>query len=468
MNWKEYEDAIFEALSAAYPSATIRRDVKLPGKHSRTKRQIDILVEYYLLGKRVHIIVDAKQYTHRLDVKDVDSFIGMVQDVGAVEGILVTDKGYSQAAVERAHNASVPITLETYSLTELQEYQGSEAVVHAGTRGVRFPAPFGWVVDANGASDSLAALYQRGKTLAEATAAREFMYVNIFAKTAEVQNITDLLQHQRKRMEPSSPDARLLVEQAIPRADKRPTLLRKAEMWTYPGLEYTGFVEFETYLFFCVLITPEALQGRNVRKVQFILEQAQAQDMTEDFEQAVDRMEQLLPHAVDESETAALLFSQGKLLRQIKRYGEANEKLAASLATEPQGRFAYEARVQLVVAALESGREADEVDKCLDAWFESEPDSGTLTLDLIQQLTGYGRRDTAIAFIRKKLIEHKSDSVRVGFMHYQLGCGYMLHNQKSKARSAFAKAEAALAKAVPDREDVVFENIARMLAVLNK
>lgn len=468
MNWKEYEDAVYEALSTAYPTATIRRDVKLPGKQSQTKRQIDILVEYYLLGKRVHIIVDAKRYTHRLDVKDVDSFIGMVQDVDAVEGILVTDKGYSHAAVERAHNASVPITLETYSLAELKEYQGPEAVVHAGIRGVRFPAPFGWVVDANGFGDSLAALYPRGKILAEATAARELMYVNIFAKTAEVQNIADLLQHQRECMGPSSPDTRLLVEQAIPRADNRPTLLRKAEFWTYAGLEYTGFVEFGAYIFFCVLITPEALQGRNVRKVQFILEQAQARDMTEDFVQAIDQMEQLLPQSMDKSETAALLFSQGKLLRQIKRYDDAKEKLAASLAAEPTGHCAYGARIQLVVAAIESGRDADQVDTCLDAWFESDPGSGTLALDLIQTLTRYGRRDAAIAFIQKKLIEHKADSVRVGFMHYQLACGYMLLNQKSKARLAFAKAETALAKSMPDKDDVVFENIARMLATLNK
>jgi hypothetical protein len=56
------------------------------------------------------MIVDAKYHRPKLDVKDVESFEGMMKDCRAQRGILVCPNGWSEAAKRRAQDA-ITITL---------------------------------------------------------------------------------------------------------------------------------------------------------------------------------------------------------------------------------------------------------------------------------------------------------------------------------------------------------------------
>ena len=104
MYWKTYEKEIHENLSILYPGASIRRNVQLLGQYSKGSRQIDVLIEDEIAGFRTRIVVDGKYFARRVDVTQVDCFIGLLEDVGATHGLLVTPKGYSEAVMRRAHN----------------------------------------------------------------------------------------------------------------------------------------------------------------------------------------------------------------------------------------------------------------------------------------------------------------------------------------------------------------------------
>jgi hypothetical protein len=48
------------------------------------------LIEDYAAGESITIMVDAKFFGKNIDVKHVESFIGMMQDVGVDKGLLIT------------------------------------------------------------------------------------------------------------------------------------------------------------------------------------------------------------------------------------------------------------------------------------------------------------------------------------------------------------------------------------------
>ncbi len=112
MNWKDYEKEIFESLKEIYKDASITFNQKLRGKYSHIDRQIDILIESYIAGKKIRLIVDCKCFNKNIDIKVVEAFISMVEDVDAKQGILITSKGFSPAAINRAYYGSTDVELD--------------------------------------------------------------------------------------------------------------------------------------------------------------------------------------------------------------------------------------------------------------------------------------------------------------------------------------------------------------------
>ena len=112
-DWKDYEDRVHVWLNAQLPDATFSRNVELRAKRSSRgrKRQIDTLIEQDFLGlsKKWICIVDAKKHKRKLDVRHVDTFLSMVEDVGADRGILVSRFGFFESAHERAEGTRVQL-----------------------------------------------------------------------------------------------------------------------------------------------------------------------------------------------------------------------------------------------------------------------------------------------------------------------------------------------------------------------
>lgn len=119
-DWRIYERlvAAFEAENSGL-ELSVTPNARLIGRISQASRQIDVLVDARWgddLTRRV--IIDAKLHRAKLDIKDVESFEGMMKDCGAERGILVCPNGWTSGAQKRAQDA---ITIKLLSLEELQE-----------------------------------------------------------------------------------------------------------------------------------------------------------------------------------------------------------------------------------------------------------------------------------------------------------------------------------------------------------
>ena len=271
MNWKEYEQEITASFRSQYPNAKITPDARIMGRFSKIERQIDLLVEDQAVDFVFRMAIDAKHYTERIDIKDVEQFLGMLDDVGVDVGVMISPEGYSPASINRAHYDNSRLELDILNFKELKLYQGFGAIPYAGNVGVVMPAPFGWVIDARHGHTCSAWLYQRGLTLEQAVAVNEWMYVKFSIKDEKVPDLDALLKVQDGYSMALRPDTQKSLVVGARRADGANTLIRCYKSASYPVPEYSGFVEFEEFIFFCVLFSPIELKERNLRKLRYIL-----------------------------------------------------------------------------------------------------------------------------------------------------------------------------------------------------
>jgi hypothetical protein len=107
-DWKVYERQIYDLLRTKAQDAQVTFDDRgrqtIPGRLSGIDRQIDVVLrgKFPPLGEELTLIVDCKCFARRIDIGDMEGFIGLVEDVGAPLGLLVTNVGFSKAAERRA------------------------------------------------------------------------------------------------------------------------------------------------------------------------------------------------------------------------------------------------------------------------------------------------------------------------------------------------------------------------------
>lgn len=271
MTWKDYEIEIHDYFKEMFPKADISHNVTVAGRYSKVDRQIDILIEDYVAGSRMRIVVDGKFFSEKIDVKDVEMFIGMLNDCEANKGLLITQEGFSKAAINRAYYDPIDIELDILNFKDLHQFQGFGGLPYSGKHGVALPAPFGWVIDGTRRPNMLATLYQRGLTLEQAGENKEWMYVNLRSKDDEIKSLDDFLKYQEEYTLHDFPEAKIEFLPTVKRDDAT-IKLRAIEIKSYPTKEYTGFVDFDEFVFFCVLFTTEELKKKNIRKLESILQ----------------------------------------------------------------------------------------------------------------------------------------------------------------------------------------------------
>jgi hypothetical protein len=115
----DYELAVFAKIRLDFQSTAVHVEgtengVKhyVIGRYSLVNRQLDVAA-YRPEEMRPFLIADAKRHRDKLDVKDAEAFIGMVDDVGASIGVLVAPEGFTPAAVRRAGAASTSVLIIT-------------------------------------------------------------------------------------------------------------------------------------------------------------------------------------------------------------------------------------------------------------------------------------------------------------------------------------------------------------------
>lgn len=262
MEWKDYENEVLTECSRVFRNSNIQYNVHVKGHYSKRMRQIDVFVED---EKGVIYVFDAKKYNTKIDVKDVESFIGMIKDVGADYGVIVSEKGFSKAAINRAHLGENNIEVDILSLNELKRFQAERAIPYSGNNGVAVNAPFGWIIDGTRRDNMVATTYQKGISLEEAIQNKEWAYMNFRDKSGEIDSVDKLISWQNEQLLNYDVDG--IIEEIDDEMIKTRVFISKK----YPTKEITLFREFQDFILFVVLFSPDNLTNRNIKKMRNLI-----------------------------------------------------------------------------------------------------------------------------------------------------------------------------------------------------
>jgi hypothetical protein len=180
-DWKSYEAYVVGYLNEEYPNIVFENDVKVKGQLSSTWRQIDILAR-----SEVPVAIECKYFGRLVDVKLVESFLSMLDDLGILIGVIITAKGYTKAALERAKNDTRVLSLEIISPDKFSEYQYIGApLIYKEPLGILLQTPSGWLADTeltDHPSGALVFMYPLGRSLNGAMRNAAFIYANILTR----------------------------------------------------------------------------------------------------------------------------------------------------------------------------------------------------------------------------------------------------------------------------------------------
>jgi len=113
--WKKYEKQIAPKVKSKFPNYDIRPNDTIRGKLSKVNRQVDISLKKESNGKMILGIAECKCFGRRIDVKQVDSFAGFLKDVDAQFGLMITNKGFSKGAKNRAIGDNIDLEVIKFS-----------------------------------------------------------------------------------------------------------------------------------------------------------------------------------------------------------------------------------------------------------------------------------------------------------------------------------------------------------------
>ena len=254
-DWKQYELYVKGALRRHFPNALVRANVYLPGKLSHARRQIDVLVEAV-----PPIAADCKCYKRKVTVNHVEAFLGMLEDIGFIRGIIVSMQGFSKAALRRAQSASGWVDLQIVSPLRLSDYQSiGSPLIWRGRLGIFLDCPTGWVVDNSKTHDPgcyLVAMYPIGHTLESAAKLASFLYSNIISKEGAPPSLDVSADRHEADLLKDSPNAKFEREHIKiidEHGHSRAALLRTAQISAVDfGMEHALYVDYGEWVLLLV------------------------------------------------------------------------------------------------------------------------------------------------------------------------------------------------------------------------
>src|SRR4051794_31190501 len=92
--WRQYEREVHKRLEElGGDGSTVEFDQKIRGRYSGVMRQVDAVITGGYAGEidqGVKAVVDCKFYKDNVDVKGMEAFMGLVDDIGYEMGFMVT------------------------------------------------------------------------------------------------------------------------------------------------------------------------------------------------------------------------------------------------------------------------------------------------------------------------------------------------------------------------------------------
>jgi len=106
-DWKVFEKIVAQIHKTLSPQAKVTHDDKIEGHESKKRRQIDISIRQNIGPHRILIIVQCKNYKRKIDITDVGEFVSVIKDVRANMGVLVSNAGFTDGAINLAKENNI-------------------------------------------------------------------------------------------------------------------------------------------------------------------------------------------------------------------------------------------------------------------------------------------------------------------------------------------------------------------------
>jgi len=449
VNWKSYEKEILKYFRETYLDSTISFDKKIKGRFSKVNRQIDILIEGLVAGYAIKIVVDCKYFSKNIDVKHVEGFASMIDDVDAHQGVLITKKGYSKAAINRAFYGNQKLELDILNFSELEKFQNFRALPYSGHFGVNVPAPFGWVLDLNDKVNSFATLHQRGLNLSEAKKKNEWMYMDFWKINEPNFEIEHLIDIQNNGLLNTYPKANFSYNNLVNRKDGLNTKIRIADIKEYPAIEVTGFLQFESHIFFIVLFTPKELLSKNLRKLQYLLENASSVNVTFDNNSVIKQSLEEISKLNDQQQIADRYYQIGSWYQEMDDIESAFINYKKSLEFSP----AHYSRLKDLIRKSLSLNLTQECLQFANQLIEIELTNPTVPQDFIEIFIDNGKPSLLVELFNKQIGKNKNTEV-LGNLNYHLGLLYFNTQKIALAKKHMVIAEQKFKKSLPGNHHV--------------
>lgn len=460
MEWKKYEREIFRYFRDTFPDTSIKYDQHIIGKFSKVSRQVDILIEGEIVGFEIKIVVDCKYFSKNIDVKSVESFCSMIEDLDAHQGILITQKGYSKAAINRAFYGNHKVELDIINFDDIKNYQGLLALPYSGHNTVILPAPFGWVIDTRNKINGIASLYQRGSNLKEAQKRLEWMYLEFWKKNDDIKTIDELIEFQNSYITEGK-TANFQYPKSLKRSDGAETKIRVADVEKYPCLEVTGYVDSSDFIFFSVLFTPKELLDRNIRKLKYLLNNCKPGKLTFDNTLVIKQSLEEIKKLKSNQEIANRYHEVGEWYFEMDEIENALKYFRKSLEHFPTH---YGFLKHIIGFELKYG-ELDESLKHASYLLDIEPQNPTVPNDLVEMFLEKNNNHEALtSFFQKKINNLNDDHAKANILFHK-GLFELNLELFGDAKSSFENSEK-LFRGTFDKEHEVFDSINKAYEII--
>ena len=265
IEWQKYEELVYLECIRIFDKASVNYNVKLKGKYSLRKRQIDILVsEANIDGSTFTIAIDTKHYKNKIDVKCVESFIGMLRDLDVNLGIIISDIGFTKSAINRVINSTDNIQVDIMSMLEFSQFQGPGGIVYSNNMGAIIKSPFGWILDAKQYEFSPAVLYRRGINFQDALYDLNFMYINFLHHDDKFATMEDVCKFHNVDIN------KFYNDPEIKTSEDDGVLIREFYNPIRDCFDITAYKDCDNFTVYITLLTKNDFKSINIQKLKYV------------------------------------------------------------------------------------------------------------------------------------------------------------------------------------------------------
>ncbi len=141
-DYKDYELQILKVFRQKYPRKLVLDNQRHLGRHSKTKRQIDVGLYTNSLEPKLTCIVECKNIGRKVTLDKINSFYGFLDDVGVKEGIIVTGLGFTKGVETYAKSKKIKLMQLSYEYLKDYYYVPPTEIPDVFPVAVKYKTPY--------------------------------------------------------------------------------------------------------------------------------------------------------------------------------------------------------------------------------------------------------------------------------------------------------------------------------------